>query len=239
MIQFKHINKNFNDLRALASVNLEIKEGEIFGIIGPSGAGKSTLLRLINGLESFDSGNIIIDSQDISSLNKASLNALRQNIGIVFQSFNVLDHLSVHDNIALPLKIKGLKNPEKVKSLLQFVNLEDKEHAMPQTLSGGQKQRVAIARALVNDPKYLLCDEATSALDLKSSYDILQLLLKVNKTFNTTMVIVTHDLDVAKMVCDRVAILENGSVTDIITVNKHPSDTYENFASKAKEVLLK
>lgn len=239
MIQFKSINKNYNELKALTSVNLEIKEGEIFGIIGPSGAGKSTLLRLINGLESYDSGKLLIDKQDISALNKASLNALRQNIGMVFQSFNVLDHIDVSENIALPLKIKGLRNPEKVKALLKFVNLEDKEHAMPTTLSGGQKQRVAIARALVNDPKYLLCDEATSALDLKSSYDILQLLLKINKTFNTTMVIVTHDLDVAKMVCDRVAILEEGSISDIITVTKHQSDNYEDFASKAKEVLLR
>ena len=217
MITIANVKKSFQDLNVLKGISLSIEDGEIYGIIGQSGAGKSTLLRCINGLESFDEGEILIDGTVVNSKDKKSLRALQKRIGMIFQNFNLLERLDVYDNIALPLKFWGLnpkskENKEKIKDLIHLVGLDEKIHAKPKELSGGQKQRVAIARALVLDPQFLLCDEATSALDPEITKGILALLQKINKELGITIVIVTHQMEVVKQVCSRVAFLSDGRV---------------------------
>lgn len=237
MIVIKDVSKQYSSQLVLDSINLEIRDHEIFGIIGQSGAGKSTLLKLINALESYDTGSIHVNGVDLSNITKRELRSLRFKTGVVFQSFNLLNHLSVYDNIALPLKLQGIKDDSKVNNLLEFVNMSEKSDAYPLTLSGGQLQRVAIARALITNPEVLLCDEATSALDTVSSQEVMELLVRINKEFRTTIIIVTHDLDVAKAICSRVAVLENGKVTDVISVKNSSNSTISSFKSKAREVL--
>ena len=217
MITIANVKKSFQDLNVLKGISLSIDDGEIYGIIGQSGAGKSTLLRCINGLESFDEGEILIDGTIVNSKDKKSLRALQKRIGMIFQNFNLLERLDVYDNIALPLKFWGInpksqESKEKIKDLIHLVGLDEKIHAKPKELSGGQKQRVAIARALVLDPQFLLCDEATSALDPEITKGILALLQKINKELGITVVIVTHQMEVVKQVCSRVAFLSDGRV---------------------------
>lgn len=237
MIDIINVTKHYKNLKVLSSINLTIHDHEIFGIIGQSGAGKSTLLKLINGLEKVDEGSITVNGVSLNNISKDDLRALRFETGVIFQNFNLLNHLSVYDNIELPLKLQGKKDDQKILDLLKFVNMEDKKDAYPSTLSGGQMQRVAIARALITNPKVLLCDEATSALDSISTQEIIQLLLKVNEEFSTTIIVVTHDLDVAKKLCNSVAILEQGHITDIITVNKSQTASISSFKDRAREVL--
>lgn len=215
MIQIQNVGKNFGNLEVLKDISLKIEAGDIFGIIGQSGAGKSTLLRCINGLESYNQGNILVEGKEISSLNKKDLRLMQKDMGMIFQNFNLLNRLDVYDNIALPLQFWNEKkdspeNREKILKLLKLVGLEDKIHSYPRQLSGGQKQRVAIARALVLDPKILLCDEATSALDPKITKDILALLSKINKEMNITIVIVTHQMEVIKQICNKVIFIKHG-----------------------------
>ncbi|MBR6003507.1 MAG: methionine ABC transporter ATP-binding protein [Lachnospiraceae bacterium] len=217
MITIANVKKSFQDLNVLKGISLSIDDGEIYGIIGQSGAGKSTLLRCINGLESFDEGEILIDGTVVNSKDKKSLRALQKRIGMIFQNFNLLERLDVYDNIALPLKFWGInpksqESKEKIKDLIHLVGLDEKIHAKPKELSGGQKQRVAIARALVLDPQFLLCDEATSDLDHEITKGILALLQKINKELGITVVIVTHQMEVVKQVCSRVAFLSDGRV---------------------------
>ena len=215
MIKVKNVKKNFGNSKVLKDVTLEIKEGEIYGIIGHSGAGKSTLLRCINGLESYDSGSINVMGKEIKDLNKNEIRDLRKNLGMIFQSFNLLNRKNVYENIALPLEVWGLSKEEirnRVLKLLKLVSLEDKEKSNPSELSGGQKQRVAIARALALEPKILLCDEATSALDPRTTKEILSLLLKINKELRITIVIVTHQMEVVKEVCEKITLLEDGVI---------------------------
>ena len=217
MITIANVKKSFQDLNVLKGISLSIDDGEIYGIIGQSGAGKSTLLRCINGLESFDEGEILIDGTVVNSKDKKSLRALQKRIGMIFQNFNLLERLDVYDNIALPLKFWGInpksqESKEKIKDLIHLVGLDEKIHAKPKELSGGQKQRVAIARALVLNPQFLLCDEATSALDPEITKGILALLQKINKELGITIVIVTHQMEVVKQVCSRVAFLSDGRV---------------------------
>lgn len=217
MITIDNVRKTFQDLQVLKGVSLSVNEHEIYGIIGQSGAGKSTLLRCINGLESFESGEISVDDTRLSSLHGNDLRKLQKRMGMIFQGFNLLERLDVYQNIALPMKFWGI-NPssaearEKIIRLAGLVGLEDKLHARPRELSGGQKQRVAIARALVLDPEVLLCDEATSALDPEITKGILSLLQKINKELGLTIVIVTHQMEVVKQVCERVAFLSDGVV---------------------------
>lgn len=237
MIDIINVTKHYKNLKVLSSINLTIHDHEIFGIIGQSGAGKSTLLKLINGLEKVDEGSITVNGVSLDNISKDDLRALRFETGVIFQNFNLLNHLSVYDNIGLPLKLQGKKDDQKILDLLKFINMEDKKDAYPSTLSGGQMQRVAIARALITNPKVLLCDEATSALDSISTQEIIQLLLKVNEEFSTTIIVVTHDLDVAKKLCNSVAILEQGHITDIITVNKSQTASISSFKDRAREVL--
>lgn len=213
MIKLTSVKKNFGHVEVLKDISIEINEGEIYGLIGHSGAGKSTLLRCINGLESYDDGSVNVMGKEIKNLNKNELRAFRKDLGMIFQNFNLLNRKTVYKNIALPLEVWNYdkdKIKDRVLELLKLVDLEDKANSKPGQLSGGQKQRVAIARALALNPKILLCDEATSALDPKTTKDILALLNKINKELGITIVVVTHQMEVVKEICEKVALLEDG-----------------------------
>lgn len=199
------------------NVNLEIKDSEIFGIIGESGSGKTTLLNILQKIESFEG--------DVS---------ISDNISTIFQEFNLLNNLTVFENIALPLRIKKKYDKSIILSVLEFVNLLDKKDQYPCSLSGGQKQKVAIARAIVENPSVLLCDEPTASLDKKSVKEICDLFKRINEKYKTTIIIVTHELDVAKYICNRVCMLKNGNIEDIIEVNnsKVNIDSYYDYARK-------
>ena len=217
MIEIKNVRKSFQDLEVLKGISLAIEDREIYGIVGQSGAGKSTLLRCLNGLEPYDSGEITVDGALVDSRDKAALRQLQKRMGMIFQSFNLLERLDVYGNIALPMKFWGIntrsqESRDKVHELIRLVGLEDKVHAKPRELSGGQKQRVAIARALALDSPFLLCDEATSALDPEITKGILALLQKINREMGITIVVVTHQMEVVKQICSRVAFLYHGSV---------------------------
>lgn len=227
MITVENLNKNYvtpyATIRALNNVNLQIEKGDIFGVIGFSGAGKSTLIRCLNRLEEPDSGKIIIADQDITAMNKRELRATRRKIGMIFQQFNLLDSKTVFQNVAFPLEVSGHSDghiKERVKEILELVGLSDKAKAYPLQLSGGQKQRVGIARALSNEPSVLLSDEATSSLDPQTTYSILELLKYINKRFNLTIVLITHELDVLRHICLNMAVIENGSIVERGTVEK-------------------
>lgn len=236
MIEIKRVSKVYRlknrEVVALNDVSLTINDGDICGIIGYSGAGKSTLVRLINQLEQQDNGKIFIDHQDMGNLSKQELRTMRTKIGMIFQHFNLLWSKSVSQNIELALEIAGNKDKEqrkiKVQELVELVGLHGREEVYPSELSGGQKQRVAIARALANDPKILLCDEATSALDPDTTKSILDLLLKINRKLNITIIMITHQMEVVQKICNQIAvmsegkIIEQGRVTDIFTSPKHP-----------------
>ncbi|MCH3960848.1 MAG: methionine ABC transporter ATP-binding protein [Solobacterium sp.] len=244
MIDLVNVRKSFGDLEVLKDINIHINDGEIYGIIGQSGAGKSTLLRCINGLESYDSGSIIVDEKPVTS-NKKELRELRKDMGMIFQNFNLLSRLDVYENVALPMKFWGIdsKTPEakkKITNLIKLVGLTDKIHAKPSELSGGQMQRVAIARALINDPKVLLCDEATSALDPRITKEILQLLQKVHDELGITIVVVTHQMEVVKQLCERVAFLKHGVVLAEGKPEElfvHPSDDIKKFLGEEGTTL--
>ena len=225
MIEIIDVVKEFNDgkekIEAVKRVNLKINKGEIFGIIGLSGAGKSTLLRCINRLEEPTEGKIIIDNVDITRSNNNDLRKERKEIGMIFQHFNLLLQKTVYENIAFPLRLENMDKKEihnRVNQLLEYVELEDKKDSYPSQLSGGQKQRVAIARAIANKPKILLSDEGTSSLDPKTTKSILELLNKIRKELGVTIVLITHQMEVVKEVCDRVAIMEDGQVIEENTV---------------------
>lgn len=227
MITINQLSKTYENnkitLNALKSIDLEINKGEIFGIIGLSGAGKSTLLRILNRLEEPTSGNIIIDGINMNKLNKKELLKMRKTIGMIFQHFNLLSSRTVAENIAFPLEIDGYDKSQIIKrvdELLSVVNLLDKKDSYPSQLSGGQKQRVAIARALANNPKILLCDEATSALDPQTTKSILSLLKEIQKKYELTIVLITHQMEVIREICDRVAIIENGEIIELNTVEE-------------------
>lgn len=234
MIRLQNISKSFTTeksvIHAVKGVNLEINKGEVFGIIGFSGAGKSTLVRCINLLERPTEGSVTIDGMEITTLSEKELRTVRKKIGMIFQHFNLMKSRTVYQNVAYPLKGRGLSKTQiqnKVKSLLQLVNLSDKETAYPSQLSGGQKQRVAIARALANEPKVLLCDEATSALDPQTTLSILKLLKELNEKLGLTIVIITHEMSVIKEVCNRVAVMDKGSVIeqgDVFSVFSSPKE---------------
>ena len=215
MIEIKNVCKSFGRTEVLKDIAISIKEGEIYGIIGHSGAGKSTLLRCLNGLESYDKGSIKVMGEEVSGLGAKKLREFRKNLGMIFQNFNLLKRKTVYKNVSLPLEVWGYDKEyidKRVNELLDLVGLGDKAKSKPASLSGGQKQRVAIARALALEPKILLCDEATSALDPKITKDILALLSKINKELGITIVIVTHQMEVVKEVCERVALIDGGIV---------------------------
>ncbi|RQO32570.1 DL-methionine transporter ATP-binding subunit [Taibaiella sp. KBW10] len=219
MIELRNISKSFSlqkqSFKALDQVNLTVAEGEILGIIGFSGAGKSTLIRCINLLERPDEGQVLVKGMDLGQLNARELARARKKIGMIFQHFNLLSSQTVFDNVALPLVLEHLpkaKISQTVTRLLKLVGLEDKAKEYPKNLSGGQKQRVAIARALANDPYVLLCDEATSALDPATTQSILQLLQDINRRLGITIVLITHEMEVIKAICNEVAVIDQGKL---------------------------
>jgi D-methionine transport system ATP-binding protein len=209
------------EVTALDSVDLSVREGEIFGVLGRSGAGKSTLIRTVNLLERPTSGTVHVDGQDITSMSAAELRTARRGIGMIFQHFNLLSSRTVAGNVSVPLEIAGLGKKEratKVAELLDLVGLSEHATAYPAQLSGGQKQRVGIARALAGDPKVLLSDEATSALDPETTRSILELLRDLNKRLGLTVMLITHEMDVVKSICDSAALMERGKITESGTV---------------------
>lgn len=221
MIELSHIEKTYNGpdgpVPALKGIDLTVGDGEIYGIIGLSGAGKSTLIRCINLLERPTKGQVIVDGKDLTAMSADELRAARQNIGMIFQHFNLLTSATVYDNIAFPLRLANTPEEKiraKVEPLLTLVGLSDKAHQYPSQLSGGQKQRVGIARALANDPKVLLSDEATSALDPQTTKAILELMRDINQKLGITIVIITHEMQVIKDICDKVAVIEDGVITE-------------------------
>lgn len=266
MIKIKNLSKRFGEVEVIKNVSLTIEEGRIYGLIGHSGAGKSTLLRCINGLESYEEGSINVMGKEVKDLKGFELREFRKDLGMIFQGFNLLNRKNVFDNIALPLEVWGFEEEyreykanhknekcpsyrvfkkqriqEKVTKLLNLVGLEDKAKVKPSSLSGGQKQRVAIARALALDPKILLCDEATSALDPKITKDILSLLSKINKELGITIVIVTHQMEVVKEVCEKVALIEGGILKAEGKSEElflRPGVSLKKFLGEADEELL-
>lgn len=208
---------------AIKDINLHIKAGEVFGVIGPSGAGKSTLIRCVNLLERPTAGQILVDGENVMQLSKLQLRLARRKIAMIFQHFNLLASRTAYENIALPLELIGKKKKEienLITPLLELTGLSDKKNAYPNELSGGQKQRVAIARALANNPKVLLCDEATSALDPQTTHSILALLKDINKKFGITILLITHEMNVVKEICHRLAILQHGHIVEQAEVIK-------------------
>ncbi len=215
MIKIENLSKFYGDTQILFDINLEVKKGEIFAIVGHSGAGKSTLLRCINGLESYQGGSLKVFDKEIKNLDEMQQRHLRRDVGMIFQHFALMARKNVFENVATPLKFWGYKNDEtekRVKELLNLVGLESKAKSYPSELSGGQKQRVAIARALALNPKILLSDEATSALDPNTTNQILELLEKINKELDISIVIVTHEMEVVKSIAKRAILLEGGKI---------------------------
>lgn len=235
MIDLSHIEKIYDSpsgpVRAIKDISLHINRGEIYGIIGLSGAGKSTLVRCINLLERPTSGKVTVDGQDITAMSESQLRQARKSIGMIFQHFNLLSSATVYENVAFPLRLVNMpkeKIDKKVTELLELVGLADKANQYPSQLSGGQKQRVGIARALASEPKILLCDEATSALDPQTTKAILQLIRDINAKLKLTVVVITHEMQVIKDICDKVAVIdkgviaEKGKVLDVFTNPQQP-----------------
>lgn len=233
---YKTFHSKGQDIEVLKGINLTVDKSEIYGIVGFSGAGKSTLVRCINRLEEPDSGTVRIGEHEITSLGKAELNRQRRKIGMIFQQFNLFDSMTVAQNIAYPLKHSGMSKQEitaRVDEMLELVGLTNKKFAYPGELSGGQKQRVGIARALANNPDVLLSDEATSALDPQTTLSVLNLLKEINRKLGLTIIMITHELEVIKYTCDRMAVMEDGKLLEQGTVREifqHPQcDTAKNF----------
>ncbi|MBU5595617.1 methionine ABC transporter ATP-binding protein [Amphibacillus sp. MSJ-3] len=245
MIKIKQLSKIFEtddqSVQAVDDINLTIESGEIFGVIGYSGAGKSTFIRLINRLEEPTNGMVIVDGQEITNLNKDDLRVTRQEMGMVFQHFNLLWSRTVSENIAFPLEIAGISKPERkkrVSELIELVGLTGKEDAYPSQLSGGQKQRVGIARALANQPKVLLCDEATSALDPETTDAILSLLVDINEKLGITIILITHEMHVIQKICHNVAVMEDGRVIEQGTVLDVFSNPQQPVTKKFVEQVM-
>jgi D-methionine transport system ATP-binding protein len=243
MIELSNLNKSYSSgLVALTDINLSIRSGEIFGVIGPSGAGKSTLIRCVNLLEMPSSGKVIVADQELTKLPETELRRARKKIGMIFQNFNLLTTRTVFENIALPLEISGVKKSkilQTVTPLLSFTGLTDKKDFYPSQLSGGQKQRVAIARALANKPKVLLSDEATSALDPQTTHSILQLLKNINQQFGVTVLLITHEMEVIKETCHRLAILEQGTIIETAEVLEFFSNPKTDIAKQFLRLSLR
>ena len=246
MIRLSHISKVFHTgnrtVHALDDVSLHVPAGQIFGVIGASGAGKSTLIRCVNLLERPSSGEVVVDGRDMLALSDKELTQARRHIGMIFQHFNLLSSKTVANNVAMPLKLAGELSKAQIKvrvaELLARVGLSDHANKYPAQLSGGQKQRVGIARALATDPKILLCDEATSALDPQTTGQVLQLLAEINRELGLTIVLITHEMDVIRRVCDRVGVMdggvivESGLVSDVFLHPQHP--TTQNFVQESE-----
>lgn len=242
MIELKNVSKEFNQknhqVSALVDISLKINKNEFFGLVGVSGSGKSTLLRLINGLEPQTSGEILINQAILEKKMTKNKRQVIQGIGMVFQQFNLLQNLTVKQNIELALKIQHQKDSAIIQEMLSFVGMTEHQHKYPSQLSGGQKQRVAIARALTTKPSILLCDEPTSALDEYNGNEVMKLLKKTQTELGTTIVFVSHELEVIKKWCDRAAIMENGQILSIVEVKPSALKEEENsYFEKAMRYL--
>ncbi|MWV14898.1 ATP-binding cassette domain-containing protein [Pseudomonas sp. L-22-4S-12] len=248
MIEFHHVNKTYRvagrDVPALQPTDLRIEAGQVFGLIGHSGAGKSTLLRLINRLEEPSGGRITVDGEDITALDANGLRRFRQQVGMIFQHFNLLSSKTVAANVAMPLQLAGELSrdaiSQRVAELLARVGLSEHANKYPAQLSGGQKQRVGIARALATRPKILLCDEATSALDPQTTASVLQLLAEINRELGLTIVLITHEMDVIRRVCDQVAVMDGGQIVEqgpVAQVFLHPQHaTTKRFVQEDEHI---
>lgn len=248
MIEFHHVQKTYRvsgrDVPALQSTDLRIEQGQVFGLIGHSGAGKSTLLRLINRLEEPSAGRILVAGEDVTALDADGLRRFRRQVGMIFQHFNLLSSKTVAANIAMPLELAGelgrAEIDRRVAELLARVGLSEHANKYPAQLSGGQKQRVGIARALSTSPKILLCDEATSALDPQTTAQVLQLLAEINRELGLTIVLITHEMDVIRRVCDQVAVMDGGSIVEqgpVAQVFLHPQHpTTQRFVQEDEQV---
>ena len=248
MIEFHHVQKTYRvsgrDIPALQSTDLRIEQGQVFGLIGHSGAGKSTLLRLINRLEEPSAGRILVAGEDVTALDANGLRRFRRQVGMIFQHFNLLSSKTVAANVAMPLELAGELSREqitqRVAELLARVGLSEHANKYPAQLSGGQKQRVGIARALSTNPKILLCDEATSALDPQTTAQVLQLLAEINRELGLTIVLITHEMDVIRRVCDQVAVMDGGSIVEqgpVAQVFLHPQHpTTRRFVQEDEQV---
>ena len=249
MIEFIDVDKTYQGsdaaIHALDNINFKVDTGEIYGVVGYSGAGKSTLIRCVNQLERPSAGQVIVDGKDLTTLTSAELRVTKKRIGMIFQHFNLLNSKTIYTNVAMPLILNKTPKDEikkRVTELLEFVGLSDKASQYPDQLSGGQKQRVAIARALATNPSILLCDEATSALDPQTTDSILELLRKINKEYNITILLITHEMSVIRDVCHKVAVMENGkiiergSVFDVFT-NPH-TETGRRFVNTVMQTEL-
>lgn len=241
MIKIENLSKKFNGkngkVTALDNINVEMHDGDIFGIIGMSGAGKSTLLRCITLLERPDSGSIFIDGNDILTLNHQELRKARRKMGVVFQHYNLLMQETVAKNVAFPMEIAGMDKKqikERVEELLTLVKIDDKADFYPAQLSGGQRQRVAIARALATNPEALLCDEPTSALDALTTKQVLNLLKEINKSLNTTIIIITHEMSAVKAICNKVAVINEGRFVEMGLTK----DVFTNPSHDVTKMLL-
>ncbi|GAA0305170.1 D-methionine transport system ATP-binding protein [Gracilibacillus halotolerans] len=235
MIEFHQVTKIFesngNKVEALKNINLTIDKGDIFGVIGFSGAGKSTLIRTVNLLEYPSAGEVLVKGKNLTELSKYEIREAKKDIGMIFQHFNLIKSKTVFHNVAMPLLLSGYNKKsveEKVFEILRFVGLEEKAKNYPDQLSGGQKQRVGIARALITNPSILLCDEATSALDPETTKSILKLLKRINKEYNITILIITHEMEVIKEICNRIAVMEDGQIIETGKV-------FDVFANPKKE----
>ena len=242
MIEMKGVSKEYISkgisVMALNDVNLKVDEGDFFGVIGYSGAGKSTLIRLVNYLEKPSKGKVFVNRIDLDSYTIGKLRAVRKNIGMIFQHFNLLGSKTVFQNIAIPLVLAKTDKKvieERVMELLEFVGLTDKAQSYPNELSGGQKQRIGIARALATNPSILLCDEATSALDPQTTDSILQLLKRINEEYKITIIIITHEMSVIQKVCNRVAVMENGGIIEVGNVR----DVFGNPQQESTKKLVR
>lgn len=248
MIHLRNVHKSYTVkdkiIPALSGIDLSIVRGEIFGVIGHSGAGKSTLIRLINLLERPSEGGITVDGEEILNYDTLALRNFRRNIGMIFQHFNLLSSKTVAENVSFPIRIAGERDSAKIDArvdqMLELVGLSRHKHKYPKQLSGGEKQRVGIARALANRPKILLCDEATSALDPQTTRSILQLLREINEKLSLTIVLITHEMDVIRTICDRVAVIDGGKIVEsgpVTQVFLHPAHpTTRNFVLEAEHV---
>lgn len=242
----KVFRQNGQEIVALSNVSLHVPRGQIFGILGQSGAGKSTLIRCVNLLERPTAGEVWVDGREITGLTPRELRAARQEMGMIFQQFNLFDSRTVFGNVAYPLEVAGWSRPrirERVEELLALVGLADKADAYPAQLSGGQKQRVGIARALAPGPKLLLSDEATSALDPDTTRSVLSLLREINQRLGLTILLITHQMEVVKQVCDSVAILEGGTVVEqggvLELIGRPGSRLRELFYEPAREAAVR
>ncbi len=228
MIELQNISKTYNEVRALQSISFSVDEGEVIGIVGKSGSGKSTLLRLLNLMEAPSSGKLLLDGRDSQTFTRKERRQHKQQMGMVFQNYNLLDNLRVYENVALPLKLQKRKNADKINNLLEFVDIGHKASSYPTTLSGGEKQRVSIARALSREPRILLCDEATSSLDEENTESVIRLLKKTHDAFHPTIFFVSHELETVKSLCQRIFVMEHGRLIGEL-FNEPQFDEEENL----------